>query len=157
MSSVLDNHGIESNEIVLGVQFGGPVCPVIDPDPFFKLTDCVMLVNDWGFAQNGGTSGNIFYPFKWDEVVDERGAAGQSVENPYPFFWDHVVIEITVDGKTTLYDPSYGIGPFESLGAYENASIAGFCRPQNLSPPRRTGPYICQVNPAGTQLTRTGE
>lgn len=125
MSSVLDNHGIASNEILLGVQFGSPVCPVIDPDPFFKLTDCVMLVKDWEFAQTGGTSGNIFYPFR-DEVVDERGVAGQSVENPYPFFWDHVVIEIEIDGKATLYDPSYGIGPFQSLGAYENASMAGF-------------------------------
>ena len=161
----LDIHGIAAKRLWLGVSHDGavtsPTCPLqpFSPTP----TECLMLVNNWSFAANGGTSGDPDYPFKWDEVVDEKGVAGQSVENPQPFFWDHVVVlvKITTDEGTInenstekLYDPSYGIGPFDEDGEdYEIAAISGFCKPEPGSEFAQ-GPYFCRKNPPGIQLTQ---
>ena len=153
----LDNHGIESGRVWLGVSHDGipdsDECPFQD-GMFATVSNCLMLVSEWSFAQNGGTSGDADYPYKWDEVVDERGASGQSVENPQPYFWDHVIVFVkTTSGGTTttkLYDPSYGIGPFDEDGAdYENAAISGYCKPTGTI---YVGPYVCRKNPAGQQL-----
>lgn len=151
MITTLDNHGIKANEMGLAVAFDNVLdCPAFEPD--LKISQCIMLVKEWSFAESGGTTGDADYPFNWDEVVDERGAAGQSVENPQPWFWDHVIVEITINEISMLYDPSYGIGPYKDLEEYENASMSGFCKPKG---PVFKGPYICRENPAGTQLTRT--
>lgn len=58
-------------------------------------------------------------------------AQGNGVNNPVSFFNDHALVRIAINdsnGTTTYkyYDPSYGTGPFNSLGDWEANSIAAF-------------------------------
>lgn len=50
-----------------------------------------------------------------------EGVAGQQASNPPPSFPNHVILSV----GGTLYDPSYGTGPFPDHAAWERASLVG--------------------------------
>jgi hypothetical protein len=128
-------HGIQADRVRLVIAWGGADCP--------DKEDCIFLVKNWEFAAAGGTSGDAEYPFTWAEVTDRNGVPAQGViQNPPPFFWDHAIARVA--GK--LYDPSYGLPDanegYADLATYDDASIAGFCKPSGAA-------FFCQRNTAG--------
>ena len=102
------------------------------------------------------------FPYESKAVVDAEGVAGQGVKNPEPFFWDHVIVKAGPSGAASLYDPSYGTGPFNGkeggvsptvesvLKEYQKASISGFCRPGVLEAFGK--PRKCQKTPSALEL-----
>jgi hypothetical protein len=95
--------------------------------------ECTFLVKNWEF-KGEGTSKDPLFPFKWSEVKDTNGIAGQGIENPQSFFINHQIIEV----GNNLYDPSYGTPPLgngkageraANLLKYQEASISAFCNP----------------------------
>jgi hypothetical protein len=137
----LANEGISS--VVLNVQakFGavGEKCEA--------LGACNMLINNWKFEGAGG-SGVPKFPWAADEIKDVAGLAGQGIANPPAVFGNHIVVEAKKGGKT-LYDPSYGTGPFagaEPLNELQQKDVAGFCGPIKAHKTE------CQKTPAVSQL-----
>ena len=56
-------------------------------------------------------------------AIDHPGIPGQGTANPeIKGFGNHFLVEF----KGLLYDPSYGIGPFQNLLYWQTASIAGY-------------------------------
>jgi hypothetical protein len=55
------------------------------------------------------------------DVADQLGVAAQKNDNPPGFFRNHFVIRF--DNK--IYDPSYGLGPYDKEIDHENAAIDG--------------------------------
>ena len=95
-----------------------------------------FLVKNWTFSGTG-RSGYSDYPYlnvlsdtdfissteyqwKYSDVSDATGIAGQGNENPASLFNNHQVV---IDGK--YYDPSYGV-QYSSLEELEDRSIDGF-------------------------------
>ena len=58
------------------------------------------------------------------EIDDRPGLPGQNTANPKSLFEVHVLVEI--GGK--YFDPSYGTGPFDTLKAWEDLSVAAFAK-----------------------------
>lgn len=84
--------------------------------------DCFLLVKNWTFAVPTGGAACPNWPFAPGEYQDQIGAPGQNNPDPPGAFNFHVVTEY--GGQ--LYDPSYGTGPFATLGDWEDASLDGF-------------------------------
>jgi len=94
-----------------------------------------FIVNDWKF-DGSGRSGHPVYPYlnipdtslieehryhwKFSEVHDETGVAGQGNANPASLFNNHQVV---ISGE--YYDPSYG-KKYLSLEEIDDTAIAGF-------------------------------
>jgi len=118
--------GLSSTALEIVVKFPkneGKQCEV--------AAECDFLVKNWKFNEVG-TSKDPLFPFKWNEVKDANGLAGQGVENPQSYFNNHQIIEVS----NNLYDPSYGTAPIgngkpgeraANLLKYQEASISGFC------------------------------
>jgi hypothetical protein len=97
-----------------------------------------FIVKNWSFT-GSGNSGSSSYPFfgipdsnfvdtnfynwKWTEVQDANGIAGQNNANPASWFNNHQLIMI--DGK--YYDPSYG-KTYENAADFQAKAIDGFWR-----------------------------
>ncbi|MDZ4371780.1 MAG: hypothetical protein U1C74_10205, partial [Phenylobacterium sp.] len=158
---VLGNHGVVATNVHFGVTQENKC--VVHPVLGKPSANCIFLVSTWTFtpgAANGGPkpggTGNMTYPYKWEDVTDNNGVPGQGVRNPQPFFFDHAIVH--ANGQ--LYDPSYGLGPYagatltDRLQAYENANIAGYCWPNGQLqaaplpgfPLRQVEVFICRPN-----------
>lgn len=137
----LANEGISSVVLNIRVKFGavGEECKA--------LGACNMLIKNWNFEGAGG-SGVPNFPWAASEIRDIAGVTGQGVANPPAVFGNHVVVEAKKGGKT-LYDPSYGTGPFagaEPLKELQQQEVAGFCGPF------KNHKTECQKTPAVLQL-----
>ena len=70
-------------------------------------------------------------------VLDAAGLAGQNNANPPGLFvsGDHALVTYTspTTRQTVIYDPSYGSGPFASVRAWADASLAGFATLNELN------------------------
>jgi hypothetical protein len=70
-----------------------------------------------GFATENG-----LYAYRGTvDCVKQDGAPGQGKKNPQFDFGDHVI----VDHGGKLYDPSYGLGPFDNQFDYEKSALDG--------------------------------
>jgi hypothetical protein len=83
-----------------------------------------FLVKDWTFhaPAPGGPCTTAPWSYHLSDLVDELGVAGQGNANPPGGFQNHFLVRY--GGK--YYDPSYGTGPFATLLAWEQASVAGY-------------------------------
>jgi hypothetical protein len=132
----LATEGVDSEVVGLIVKFGTECVPNIAR----FIIPCTMLVKNWTFG--AGTGGEL--PYATNEVTDGNGVAGQGVANPVASFWDHAIVKAGPNKGASLYDPSYGSGPFSGkeglaegekpsvesvLKEYQKKSIEGFCAP----------------------------
>ncbi len=99
-------------------------------------TEYGFFVKNWTFTGTG-RSGNTqwpylnvpnfpfpdstSYPWKFAEVTDNAGIAGQGTSNPASLFNNHQIVKL----KGKYYDPSYG-STFTSLSDIENNAIEGY-------------------------------
>jgi len=147
-ANTLSVQGIKTVQPV-GIDDGGPVLGALPkfPKPSPLLGQSireVMLIKNWTFQ--GPTGGDPNYPYLTTDKVnlgpagdpvpgtgvlganpefdDSPGVPGQHDPNPPGWFeyGDHAVD--TYNGM--VYDPSYGIGPFPSIGAWAQQALAGF-------------------------------
>ncbi len=101
----------------------------VTPDTTVRPGATGFLVKHWTFHT---PSGGGDYPYLVTvDVVDEPGAAGQGNSNPTAHFGNHFVAQY----RGSIYDPSYGTGPFVREADHENAGIDGissglWARPQ---------------------------
>ena len=88
-----------------------------DPNFPYLTTDTVRL----GFGQLIPDSGSLGSK---PEFNDAPGVPGQNDPNPPGWFeyGDHVIDVY----DNMVYDPSYGLGPFPSIGDWANSALAGF-------------------------------
>jgi hypothetical protein len=99
-----------------------------------------MLVGKWSFPATGPqldryqfdpTTGN-YQPLETDVTYQSAPAQGLTITSPGWFeLGDHAVV--AYNGQ--IWDPSYGTGPFPSISAWANQSIAGYAVeivPKNL-------------------------
>lgn len=100
-SYALADEGISSVVLDVEPQFGKGKCE--------KAGGCQLLVKNWEFV-GAGKEGE--FPYKGNEIKDLAGVPGQGVANPPAIFNLHYVVEAKV-GEKKLYDPSYGLGPYE--------------------------------------------
>ena len=102
-----------------------------------------FLVKDWTFT-GLGTSGNSDFPYIVGiDAMNEDGVPGQGNVEPPPAFENHFVVRF--GGQ--IYDPSYGIGPFNSENEHENAAIDGFLTTDGFFDPR----FLVRGNNLGVQ------
>jgi hypothetical protein len=162
--------GANSAELIhLVVNFGASPQPCNENEPMV----CIMLVKWWNFNPRTPYSGDPNFPFLATSVLDLLGAAGQGNENPPPYFWDHAITKAGTGLSAALFDPSYGTGSFPTatevteieartrtqptqegvLKQYQEASMAGFCRPVTLGMPNKL-PQRCQIKAVGRLALR---
>lgn len=81
-----------------------------------------FLVKNWSFA-GGGAGCAASHPYFSNQVTEQFGAAGQGMADPTRSrFTNHGLVQY----GTTLYDPSYGTGPFATLAQWEAQALDGF-------------------------------
>ncbi|MDB6070747.1 MAG: hypothetical protein JWL81_1918, partial [Verrucomicrobiales bacterium] len=81
-----------------------------------------LLVKDWTF--NGlGTSGKNDWPYMPTEYAKGSTLAAQNNASTPSVFINHAIVELSA---TEYYDPSYGAGPFISLGSHDIQSFSGY-------------------------------
>jgi hypothetical protein len=89
-----------------------------------------FLVKSWTFNTPPASSPNNWTHTLYYQCALKQGAPGQGNDYPPPWFRNHYIVWI----DNLYYDPSYGSGPFNSQGDWENGSIDGlldcFARPQ---------------------------
>lgn len=98
---------------------------------YIRATDKTLLNFDLRFLVKNckfsavGTRANSAYTHEGaiakKEVEKEDGIPGHGQDNPQFDFGDHVVVKY--GGK--LYDPSYGVGPYDTDDLYLNAALCG--------------------------------
>ncbi|MBQ6339307.1 MAG: hypothetical protein IJI36_09190 [Kiritimatiellae bacterium] len=74
---------------------------------------------------DGINIGNAYSYYYGLDAVDQQGVPGQGNPNPPGAFMNHYIVRY----GGSLYDPSYGTGPFDSTAEHENASIDGLVLP----------------------------
>ena len=83
--------------------------------------------NTWLSVPNGPENA---YQYNWDpafsEVTKTRDSvAGQNNKNPQSIFDSHVAVQLTINGITKLYDPSYG-AEYADMADFQNKAIGYF-------------------------------
>jgi hypothetical protein len=142
LSYALAIEGVTSQVLSVKAQYGTEPCETRGV--------CEILVKNWEFV-GAGKGGN--FPYEATEIKDLAGIPGQGVQNPPAFFNQHFIVEAK-KGSNTLYDPSYGTGPYEGaerLKAYQQSSIAGFCLPVQQNQTK-----CAKATPGAQQLETNG-
>jgi hypothetical protein len=80
-----------------------------------------FLVKSWRFNTPPASSPSDWTHELYRQCVLVQKAPGQRNTNPPEWFWNHYIVWI----DSVYYDPSYGSGPFNSQGDWENASMDG--------------------------------
>jgi hypothetical protein len=106
----------------------------LDTDKRFLVKICQFTgpgsLAGWrtGFHFAGFATENGLYTHRGTvDCVKSSGVAGQGKTNPQFDFADHIVVKH--GGK--LYDPSYGIGPYNTQLEYELHALDGLCSAAN--------------------------
>ena len=81
-----------------------------------------LFVKDWTFSGNG-TSGENGWPYMPTEYAKGPTLPGQNNTNTPEDFINHAIVEVSY---AEYYDPSYGAGPFSSLGSHDINSFSGY-------------------------------
>lgn len=136
LAEALRIHGIQANVRQAGDIEGFPR----GPDGAM-----LMLMKKWKFSGKDTSTGDTQFPYRLEYslqptaqgpqativrqgFVDEVGVGGQN--NIDPPGWlplgRHALVEYGEERE--LYDPSYGIGPFEDIEDWAEASLAGYAR-----------------------------
>lgn len=143
LKHAFENHGIQAASVFFTANKADPICPSMSN----TTRPCIFLVNNWDFSASPSGSGN--FPYKDTDLTDTEGVPAQNVANPPPHFRNHSIVKVTTQSaEVQFYDPSYGLGPYTTIDQYENAAMAGFCKPVQ----DKQSPYYCQKNPPGLQL-----
>jgi hypothetical protein len=80
------------------------------------ISDYPYVMNQFNWGTSGGSQG-----VTWGDAIPVAGIAGQSNSSPPEFFFNHFVVKY----GGSVYDPSYGAGPYPSEINHENAAISG--------------------------------
>ena len=101
---------------------GMPDVPVIGPGPDGKL-DTTPAGDDAILDESEALklAGDEFPYLPEVNIWPLEGVGGQQATNPPPGFPNHVILSV----GGTLYDPSYGTGPFPDHATWEKASLFG--------------------------------
>jgi len=77
----------------------------------------------WPWKNNNGTFQYAWSP-AFSEVTKVAGAVGgQNNANPQAIFRAHIAVQLTVDGETKLYDPSYG-KVYADINDFQDKAVA---------------------------------
>lgn len=80
-----------------------------------------MMFNSFTFVVNPAVQRNDGWSYRAGEYTDEVGFPAHGNQNPHAFWIRHMIVMV----NDKLYDPSYGMGPFNSRTAWENRVLAG--------------------------------
>jgi hypothetical protein len=121
-NGIAETRSLEGEKQVLPLGQGTPNVPVIGPGPDGILDtepsgDDSILDETTLFE----LAGDDFPYSKGVNAWPLEGVPGQQASNPPPDFPNHVILSV----GGTLYDPSYGTGPFPDHDTWERASLVG--------------------------------
>jgi hypothetical protein len=144
LSNAFGIEGVTSALLEIVAKFGA------EGEKCAKAAECNLLVKEWEFVGEGKKEAR--FPYTAEQIKDLKGIPAQGTSNPPSTFNNHYIVEAK-KGAGTLYDPSYGAGPYEgaeALKAFQVASIAGFCIPF------KEAESECQKAPAALQVAIGG-
>ena len=99
-----------------------------------------LLVKNWEFIGNGsfaqepigalGFKYSLIDPpdggdYPNDDLNKIGGIPAQGNDNPRSIFANHALVVYSASGQTRYYDPSYGLGPYDTLGDWGIDALAG--------------------------------
>jgi hypothetical protein len=86
-----------------------------------QVVDGINFGTLYPYILYSGTSLGSTYGILNGDVANQPGIPGQNNLEPPPFFFNHFVTEY----QGSVYDPSYGAGPYPTELAHKNAAIDG--------------------------------
>jgi hypothetical protein len=86
-----------------------------------QVVDGLLIGTQYPYILYSGSWLGSPYGIMFGDVANQPGIPGQNNPEPPPFFGNHFVVEY----QGSVYDPSYGAGPFASELDHKNAAIDG--------------------------------
>ncbi|PXA04641.1 hypothetical protein DDZ13_05570 [Coraliomargarita sinensis] len=121
-NGIVETAAIDGEEQVMPLGTGAPEVPVIGPGPDGVLNtepagdDTILDISDT--LKLAGEDARYLSQVN---IWPLAGVPGQRTSNPKPGFPNHVILKV----GETIFDPSYGTGPFPDHATWEEASLAG--------------------------------